>query len=154
MKHIQQTVQSDPVAKWFFILDQLNTHKSASLVEWVAQVIGDKQDLGKKGKSGILKNMESRKAYLSNPTHQIRFVYTPKHCSWLNLIECWFSILSKRVLLRGNFTSKEDLEKKITAYVEYHNRRFAKKFNWRISKKKDIQKLVQKVKRMVLKVTP
>lgn len=154
LAHIKQTVETDPQADWIFIVDHLNTHQSASLVKWIAQVLGDQQDLGKKGKDGILRNMPSRKAYLSDPEHRIRFVYTPKHCSWLNLVECWFSALSKRVLKRGHFTSKENLKEKIEAYIDYYNQKLANMFNWTISKKEDVEKLVQTVKRMVLKFAP
>jgi len=92
LEHIKQTVAIDPLAKWIFILDQLNTHKSAILVEWVADVCGIDVDLGVEGKSGILKSMKTRQEFLSG-SHRIRFVYIPKHTSWLNQIENWFSTL-------------------------------------------------------------
>lgn len=152
--HIEQTVATDPTATWVFILDQLNTHKSASLVEWVAQQIADKQDLGKKGSKGILKSMKTRKQYLENKDHRIRFVYVPKHCSWLNLIECWFASLSRRVLRRGNFNSLQDLEQKLNAYIQYYNEKLAKKFNWNTATKKQVKELVEKVKKVVVKFAP
>jgi len=151
LEHIKQTVALDPLLGWVIIVDQLNIHKSASLVQWVAQQLGDQQDLGKKGVRGILKSMETRMAYLSDCKHRIRFVYTPKHCSWLNLIEGWFSVLKRRTLKRGNFTSKEDLKKKMFAYIDYHNAKLAKTINWATCKKKDVQELINKVKRMVCK---
>ena len=83
-----------------------------------------------KDKSGILKNCESRKAFLSDASHSIRFVCTPKHCSWLNQVEIWFGILARKVLRRGNFISVEDLERKIAAFIEYFNRTMAKPFKW------------------------
>jgi DDE superfamily endonuclease len=92
VEHIERLIQSDPDAGFVILCDQLNTHKSESLVRYIAKVLGDDQVLGEKGKWGILKNMETRQAYLSDSKHRIRFVYTPKHCSWLNPIEVWFSI--------------------------------------------------------------
>ena len=48
------------------------------------------------------------------------FVYVPKHTSWLNQVEIWFSVLARRVLRRGNFRSVADLREKILAYIAYH----------------------------------
>jgi transposase len=130
VSHIEQTVVTDEAGEWIFITDQLNTHQSAGLVKWVAQQLGDKQDLGEKGKRGILHTMATRAAYLSAPAHRIRFVYTPIHCSWLNQIELWFSILVRRLLKRGSFTSTEELRKRILAFIEYFNATLAKPFKW------------------------
>ncbi len=128
--HLAQTVATDEKAQWIFVTDQLNTHQSAGLVEWVAQQIGAAQDLGKKETCGILRSMATRAAYLSDPTHRIRFVYTPKHCSWLNQIELWFSILVRRLLKRGSFTSTEELRTRLLAFIEYFNATLAKPFKW------------------------
>lgn len=128
-RHIAQTIASDPDARWTFILDQLNTHQSERLVRLVADLCHLPEDLGVKDKSGILKSMPSRAAFLSTPTHRIRFVYTPKHSSWLNQIEIWFSILIRRLLKRASFTSLEDLRQRILAFIDYFNRT-AKPFKW------------------------
>jgi len=48
-------------------------------------------------------------------------MYTPKHTSWLNQIEFWFSILVRRLLKRGNFASVEDLRQRILAFIAYFN---------------------------------
>ena len=111
-QHVQNTSQSDPrVKKWCFVVDNLNIHQSEALVRWVGSMIETpEEELGKKGKNGILKSMETRAAYLMNPEHPVYFIYTPKHCSWLNQIEIWFGILSRRLLRRGNFTSIQDLK--------------------------------------------
>ena len=128
--HIRQTVNTAPNDEWMFILDQLNTHQSAGLVEWVAQAIGFKESLGEKGKTGILESMSTRAEFLTNKEHRIRFVYTPKHCSWLNQIEMWFSILVRRLLKRASFTSTDDLRQRILAFIEYFNETLAKPFKW------------------------
>ena len=113
LAHITQTISSDPEGKWIFINDQLNTHQSESLVKFVAERCGIKKDLGIKERSGILKNMKTRRAFLENKKHRIRFVFTPRHASWLNQIEIWFSILARRLLKRESFTSTKNLKKKL-----------------------------------------
>lgn len=129
--HIRRLILSDPQAKeWVFVTDQLNTHKSESLVRLVAELCNLKDDLGIKEKEGILKSMESRAQFLKEPTHTIRFVYTPKHCSWLNQIEIWFGILTKKLLKKGNFSSKESLKIKLLEFIDYFNRTMAKPFKW------------------------
>lgn len=130
LAHIQQTVATDPQAKWIFITDQLNTHQSESLVKWIADSCGIEADLGFKGEFGILKSMRSRTDFLQDLTHRIRFVYTPKHTSWLNQVELWFSILVRRLLKRGSFTSTEDLRQRILSFITYFNQTMAKPFKW------------------------
>jgi len=128
--HIAGTVALDPGATWIFVVDQLNTHKSEGLVRFVADQCGIGDDLGVKGKSGILKNMKSRKRFLEDAGHRIRFVYTPRHASWLNQVEIWFSILSRRALKRASFDSLEALQKRLTDFIEYFNVVLAKPFRW------------------------
>lgn len=128
--HIRATVETDPQGEWVFVCDQLNTHKSASLVKLVADICGNKINLGEKGKSGILQDMSSRTAFLQDESHRIRFVYTPKHCSWLNQVEMWFGILSRRLLKRGNFTSTENLKQRVLRFIDFFNETLAKPFRW------------------------
>lgn len=128
--HVVQTVAEDPQGTWIFVLDHLNTHQSESLVRWVAQQCAIPDDLGVKGESGILASMTSRAAFLQDATHRIRCVYTPKHTSWLNQVEIWFSILVRRLLKRASFTSTEDLRQRILAFIEFFNRAKAKPFKW------------------------
>jgi hypothetical protein len=131
--NIQQLIKTDVEAGWIFVLDNLNTHSSESLVRLVAAACDIKEDLGKKGKRGVLASMQSRSAFLSDPTHRIRFVYTPKHCSWLNQVEIWFSILVRRLLKRASFTSQGDLRARVLAFIDYFNAVLAKPFKWTYS---------------------
>jgi transposase len=130
---IKKTVNKLPELDRVIILaDQLNTHVSESLVKWIAQLEEyHQEELGEKGKSGILKNMESRRLFLERSSHRVRFIFTPKHCSWLNPIENWFSKLQKHILKNGNFTSVPDLETKISAYIKFHNIELARTINWK-----------------------
>lgn len=128
--HIAQTIASDPQAPWIFVVDQLNTHQSEALVILVATLCGITTPLGVKAKSGILNSKATRRAFLQDPTHRIRLVYTPRHASWLNQVEIWFSILTRRLLKRGNFSSTTDLKQKIHAFIEYFNKTMAKMFKW------------------------
>jgi transposase len=131
LTHIQQLVTENPqIKRWHIVADNLNTHRSESLVRYVAAESDLNIDLGEKGKSGILHSVKSRSAFLSDPTHRIVFYYTPKHASWLNQIEIWFSILARKLLKKGNFISVQDLHGKVFHFIEYYNRSMAKPFKW------------------------
>ena len=130
-KNIENIIATDPEGGWIFVCDNLNTHLSATLVILVAMSCGIPLDsLGKKDKSGVLKSLATRRAFLTDKSHRIRFVFTPKHCSWLNQIEIWFSGLSRRVLNRGNFRSVDELKAKILEYIAFYNLS-AKPMKWK-----------------------
>ena len=128
--HVLQTVATDLDGEWIFIVDNLNTHQSESLVHLVAILCDLEGDLGEKGRTGILRSQASRAAFLADPSHRIRLVYTPPRTSWLNQIELWFSILVRRLLKRASFTSVDELGQRVRAFIDYFNRTLAKPFQW------------------------
>lgn len=130
LNFIIKRVSTDPQSQWIFIVDQLNTHKSSDLVKWVAQECAIKEDLGVERKRGTIQSMETRAAFLSDETHRIRFIYTPKHCSWMNQIEIWFSIISRKLLKRLNCNSIKDLKNRVMEFISFYNETMAKPFKW------------------------
>jgi hypothetical protein len=133
LHHIEQTVATVPHREWIFVVDQLDIHQSESLVRFVIKqgdLVLDEDSLGVKGQTGILKSVKTRKAFLEEISHPIRFVYTPTHTSWLNQVEIWFSILVRKLLKRASFTSLEDLRQRILAFIKYFNETMAKPFKW------------------------
>lgn len=129
MEAVRALTETDPGASWTFVCDGLNTHKSESLVRFVVEQCGLSEELGRKGKYGILKNLESRAEFLHQEDHRIRLMYTPKHCSWMNQKEIWFGIINRRLLKRKSYRSIDELKASILRFIEQYNLT-AKPFKW------------------------
>lgn len=129
VKAVKTLVEIDPQDPWIFVCDGRNTHKSKSLVQYVAKQCGITEELGRKGKTGIFKILQSRGEFFHNENHRIRFVYTPKHCSWLNQIEIWFGIINRKLLKRKSYLSIQELEKSIRRFIDQYNVT-ARPFKW------------------------
>ncbi len=130
--HIRETVATAPDHEWVFVMDNLNTHYGEPIVRTVAELIGmDQSELGdKKRRKGILGSTTTRREFLTDASHSIRFVFIPKHSSWLNQIEIIFGVIAKRVMRHGNFSSKKDLRDKLLSFIEYFNRTYARPVDW------------------------
>jgi hypothetical protein len=128
--HLAMTLDTAPEAPWMFVADQRNIHKSESVVRLIAERCALDVDLGEKGQSGILQSMATRAAFLQQTDHRMRFVFTPKPTSGLNQVEIWLSILARRLVKRASFTSVDDLQKRVLAFIEYCNTTLAKPLKW------------------------
>lgn len=127
---VKQLIAEAPQKKYIIICDGLNTHKSEGLVRLVADECALPDELGVKGKEGILKNMKSREEYLMEESHRIRFVYTPKHSSWVNQIEIWFGIITRKLLKKSSYVSVEEMAQSILNFIKQYNLT-AKAFHWK-----------------------
>lgn len=142
MKH---RIHTDSLARFMILCDQLKTHQSETFVHVIASMIGDIQNLGVKGKQGILRSMASRQAYLRNPSHRIRFMSPLKPWSWCNSIDVRFFLLDQHMLRRGNFSSSVDGKEKIQRPIASDADHFAKAWRWSVTRTKDIQRLLAKM---------
>jgi hypothetical protein len=128
--HITEAIQTDQEASWIFLPDQLRTHQSETQVCLVARLCGIQEELGVKGKSGHLASMKTQAAVLCDPTHRIRFVFTPRHRSWLNHREIWFSLLVRRLLTRASWVSLAHVRQAILAFLASSHRTSHGPFHW------------------------
>ena len=124
VNHICVMVATDPTVPWRIVLDRLNVHWSAQLVKWVAAICGIQDELGVKGKSGVFKNQTSRRAFLSEPSHRIRFVFLPKHSSWLNQVEVIFGVVNRKIMRPDDFKSVPTDVEATAQMLNWHNSRF------------------------------
>jgi transposase len=107
-----------------WVLDNLNTHWSLEACKVVAR-LSDVAFEPKKLKTGA-----QRRVFLTDPSHKHVFHFTPKHGSWLNQVELWFSILARRFLKRGDFHSPEEFEDLLRRFLDDYNARHAHPFRW------------------------
>jgi DDE superfamily endonuclease len=116
--------QLPAMRRYDWVMDNLNTHWSLDVCRLVAQwchVPYVAKDL----RRGV-----QRRAFLSDPSHRHVFHFTPKHGSWLNQVELWFSVLARRFLKRGDFASAHDFETRLTDYLEVYNTHHAHPYRW------------------------
>ena len=130
LENLDNIISQDPQARFRLVMDNLNTHASESFVRYIAHMIGYEDDLGKKGVRGILRSVSSRAEFLSDPSHRIQLLFTPRHCSWLNQIEIWFGTLRRKLTSVMSNDSVESLSDSIIRFIEYYNSNLAHPYNW------------------------
>lgn len=107
-----------------FVMDQLNTHWHHDFCKVVADHSGIPYD-PKEYERG-----DDRRRFLMRDDKRVIVHYTPKHASWLNQIEIWFSVLARKLLKRETFRSLAELKERILQFMTYHNRYLAHPYRW------------------------
>jgi transposase len=93
LRFLKKVASAYPGTDLHLVLDNYSTHKHAEVRKWLAR-----------------------------PENQrITLHYTPTGCSWLNLVECFFSIITRQAIRRGSFTSVRQLTQAIGAFIDHWN---------------------------------
>jgi hypothetical protein len=125
VRHLEHvTKQFAPMKKYDWVVDNLNTHWSLDVCRWVAECSG----IPFVAKS--LRTGRQRRAFLSDADHKHVFHFTPIHGSWLNQVELFFSVLSRRFLKRGDFASAASFEDRLRTWLESYNQNHAHPYRW------------------------
>jgi transposase len=123
--HVVNVAEHFPDFQGFdWVLDNLNTHWSLEVCEEVAK-LSKVAFVPRELKTGT-----QRRAFLTDPSHKHVFHFTPKHGSWVNQVELWFSILARRFLQRGDFCSPEVFEQLLRRFLDDYNACHAHPFRW------------------------
>jgi hypothetical protein len=123
--HLANVVRQLPdMTRYDWVLDNLNTHWSLEVCQLVAEWCQ------RPFEPKLLQRGIQRRAFLSDPAQKHVFHFTPIHGSWLNQVELWFSVLARRFLKRGDFSSVEDFEGRLGEYLEVYNTHQAHPYRW------------------------
>jgi transposase len=112
LRFLKQVARAHPRVKLHVICDNYATHNHENVRAWLAK----------------------------NPRISLHF--TPTSCSWLNMVEIFFGIITRQAIRRGTFTSVSDLQAAIGDFIDAYNQR-AKPFTWT----KTADEILDKIKR-------
>jgi hypothetical protein len=125
VRHVRDVAEAFPEAtRLHWVMDNLNTHWTFELCQYLGKLSGVW------GCRPKLRTGAQRRAFLSDPSHKHVVHYTPRHGSWLNQVEIWFGVLSRRLLRRGELRSVAELAERIAAFIEDYNRHDAYPYEW------------------------
>jgi transposase len=99
IRFLRGLLQAYPGKELYLIADNGSSHRSKKTLAWVAK------------------------------HKRLHFTFTPTHASWLNQIEIWFGILTRKVVRRGIFKSREELVDRLMNFIKAYNRE-ARPFEW------------------------
>jgi transposase len=123
--HLTRAYQNLPrMERYDWVMDNLNTHWSLDVCRLVARWCKVPFEPEKLKKGG------QRRAFLGDPRHRHVFHFTPKHGSWLNQAELFFSVLHRRFLARGSFPSAKDFDRRLERFLKDYNVRHAHPYRW------------------------
>jgi hypothetical protein len=122
--HLRHTVAEFPEAgRYHWVVDNNRTHSTLGVCAVVAELSGLAVPQG-------LATAKDRRAWLSDPGHKHVFHFTPVHGSWLNQVELFFSVLTRKLLKRDDFASKEAFLERFAEWLEYYNEEWAHPYRW------------------------
>jgi len=122
LEHVRKAFPNQQGYDW--VVDNLNTHWSLDVCRLVGRWCGISV-IEKELRTGA-----QRKAFLSNPKHAHVFHFTPIHGSWLNQVELFFSVLSRRLLKRGECNNAQEFEERMERWLSEYNERHAHPYRW------------------------
>lgn len=134
------TLPSD--ATIHYVMDNLNTHFNDHFCQSVAELSNVTYTTLKTGKE--------RRQWLQSEDKRIVVHFTPFHGSWLNMIEIWFGILSKKCLKHQSFKSVAILQEKIIEFIETWNNFYAHPFKWKYTGEGLHEKAISRFNKLLL----
>ena len=123
--HLRHVVQQFPSMKRYdWVVDNLNTHWSLEVCRLVAELSDLKID------ERQLRTGAQRREFLTDASHKVVFHFTPIHGSWLNQVELFFGVLTRRFLRRAVFGSMAEFEGRLDAWLKRYDSKHAHPYQW------------------------